>query len=72
MIVLEGRLLNPASEDVFARGRVVIDGSRIVDAGKCSEVDVPENARVYDVGGTVMPDSSTPTCTIRASGRETT
>ncbi len=55
MIVLEGRLLNPASEDVFARGRVVIDGSRIVDAGRCSEVDVPENARVYDVGGTIMP-----------------
>ena len=54
MIVLEGRILNPASEDVF-RGRIVIDGGKIVDCGKSGEVDIPEGAKLYEVDGTIMP-----------------
>ncbi len=54
MIVLEGRILNPASEEVF-RGRVVIDGGKIADCGKSGEVDIPEGAKLYEVDGTIMP-----------------
>ncbi len=55
MIVLEGRLLNPADEEVVASGRVVIDSFRILDAGKVSEVEVPDSAEVVRVKGTIMP-----------------
>jgi imidazolonepropionase-like amidohydrolase len=56
-LVLEGgRIINPAEDEVIARGRVVIEGRKIRDIGSESEVEVPGDSRVIDVEGcTIMP-----------------
>ena len=50
------RIITMNGEQVIENGSIVIEGNKIVQIGNASEVNVPKNAKVYDVKGkTIMP-----------------
>ncbi|WP_423819807.1 amidohydrolase family protein [Salinimicrobium sp. TIG7-5_MAKvit] len=50
------RIITMNGEQVIENGSIVIEGNKIVQIGNASEVNVPKNAKVYDVQGkTIMP-----------------
>ncbi len=54
-LVLEGRIVDPATEKVISKGRVVVEDGRIRDVGSQGEVDLPEKAEVIETNATIMP-----------------
>jgi len=54
-LVLEGRIVNPSTDSVIQRGRIVVEGGRIKDVGSKAEVEVPEQAEVIETKSTIMP-----------------
>ena len=56
LVLINGTILDGTGTDPFANGAVVIAGSHIVAVGPATEVEIPVNAQVVDVGGrTIMP-----------------
>ncbi|MBO8182073.1 MAG: amidohydrolase family protein [Archaeoglobus sp.] len=55
-LVLEGRILNPATEFV-GKGRIVVENGKIKDVGSKGEVEIPEGAEVIETKAkaTIMP-----------------
>ena len=50
------RLITMDEDEVIENGTIVIQGNRIKAVGKSSEIEVPENAKIYDASGkTIMP-----------------
>ncbi|MDB5004654.1 MAG: translocation protein TolB [Mucilaginibacter sp.] len=50
------RIITMKDDEVIEKGTIVIDHNRIVDIGKSADVQVPDDAKVYDVAGkTIMP-----------------
>ncbi len=55
-LVIDGRIINPAKNEVLSKGRIVIEEGKIKDVGSTGEVEVPENSEVIDVKGcTILP-----------------
>jgi len=56
LCLTNGLLIDGTGADAIADGAVVIQGGRILVAGKRSQVMVPSNAKIIDVqGGTILP-----------------
>jgi imidazolonepropionase-like amidohydrolase len=54
--IVGGRLIDGSGRDPIARGAVVIDGRRIVQAGPEAAIPLPRGARVHDAAGrTILP-----------------
>ncbi|MDB5155607.1 MAG: translocation protein TolB [Mucilaginibacter sp.] len=50
------RIITMKDDEVIEKGTIVIDHNKIFAIGKTGEVQVPEDAKVYDVAGkTIMP-----------------
>ncbi|RYE15458.1 MAG: amidohydrolase, partial [Sphingobacteriales bacterium] len=50
------RIITMKGEEVIEKGSIVITGNRITAIGNATDVQVPEDAKVYDMGGkTIMP-----------------
>jgi len=50
------RIITMKDDEVIEKGTIVIDHNKIFAIGKTGEVQVPEDAKVYDVSGkTIMP-----------------
>ena len=52
--IVNARILTMATEGVIESGTVLIDGNRIVAVGKSEQVQIPEDAYVYDAKGQVV------------------
>lgn len=64
-VVLNGRAIDMAGDAVIEKGFVVVRGEKIV-ATRRGSIDPSSDVKVIDAhGGTIMPGSSTPTCTCR-------
>lgn len=50
------RIITMKDDQVIEKGTIVIDHNKILAIGKTGDVDVPEDAKVYDIPGkTIMP-----------------
>jgi imidazolonepropionase-like amidohydrolase/Tol biopolymer transport system component len=50
------RIITMHGDEVIENGAIVIDGNKITAIGKTSDVDIPADAKVYDLTGkTIMP-----------------
>lgn len=51
-----GRIITMNGDRVIERGTVLVEGNRIKEVGKASEVEIPEEAKVIDISGkSIMP-----------------
>ncbi|MHA6279586.1 amidohydrolase family protein [Salinimicrobium sp. CAU 1759] len=50
------RIITMNGDEVIENGSIVVEGNKIVQIGNASEVNVPKNAKIYNVQGkTIMP-----------------
>ncbi len=50
------RIITMNGEEVIENGSIIVENNRIIEIGNASEVNIPGNAKVYDVSGkTIMP-----------------
>jgi imidazolonepropionase-like amidohydrolase/Tol biopolymer transport system component len=50
------RIITMKGDEVIEKGTMVIDGNKIVAIGKAADVQIPLDAKVYDIAGkTIMP-----------------
>lgn len=52
--VFTGAAIHPVSEPVIRNGALVIEDGKVLAVGAAGEVRIPRNARVVDVGGSVI------------------
>ncbi len=56
LALINGRLIDGTGDRPVSDGVLVIQGSRIIDAGSATSVTIPGNAKMIDVeGGTILP-----------------
>ena len=50
------RLVTMRGRDIIERGDIVVDGNKILSVGPAGDVDIPDDAKVFDIAGaTVVP-----------------